>query len=41
MIIGGIQIFLPDSPVEARECVVDATIEERHSTMTVIEEEKE
>jgi hypothetical protein len=25
LIIGGIQIFLPNSPVEARECVVDAT----------------
>jgi hypothetical protein len=27
LIIGGIQIFLPDSPVEARACVADATRE--------------
>jgi hypothetical protein len=28
LIIGGIRIFLPDSPIEARACVVDATIGE-------------
>jgi hypothetical protein len=27
LIIGGIQIFLPSSQVEARACVVDATEE--------------
>jgi hypothetical protein len=27
-IIGEIQIFLPDSPIEARACVVDAIVEE-------------
>jgi hypothetical protein len=29
MMIGGIRVFLPDSPIEARACVADATIEER------------
>jgi hypothetical protein len=39
MIIGGIQIFLPHIPVEARACVADA-IEEGQPIVTVIEEEK-
>jgi hypothetical protein len=38
LIIGGIQIFLPSSPVEARVCVADATTEEGQPTVTVIEE---
>jgi hypothetical protein len=29
LMIGGIQIFLPDSPVEARACVAEAATEER------------
>jgi hypothetical protein len=28
LIVGGIQIFLPDSPIEARACVAYATTEE-------------
>jgi hypothetical protein len=28
LIIGGIQIFLPNNPVKYRECVADATTEE-------------
>jgi hypothetical protein len=40
LIIGGIQIFLPSSPVEARACVADATTEEGQPTVTVIEEEE-
>jgi hypothetical protein len=28
LIIGGIWIFLPDSPIEPRACVVDTTSEE-------------
>jgi hypothetical protein len=28
LIIGGIEVFLPNSPVEARACVADATTEE-------------
>jgi pyruvate/2-oxoglutarate/acetoin dehydrogenase E1 component len=39
MIIGGIQIFLPSSPVEARVCVADAVVE-RQPVVTVIEEEE-
>ena len=27
MMIGGIWVFLPDRPIEARECVVDVAIE--------------
>jgi hypothetical protein len=38
LIIGGIQIFLPSSPVEAKVCVADATTEEGQPTVTVIEE---
>jgi hypothetical protein len=41
LIIGGIEIFLPRTPVEVRECVFDATIEEGQPTMTVIDEEEE
>jgi hypothetical protein len=41
MMIGGIWVFLPDSPVEARACVVDATTEEGQPTKNVIEEEIE
>jgi hypothetical protein len=40
LIIGGIEIFLPSSPVEARACVADATTEEGQPTVTVIEEEE-
>jgi hypothetical protein len=40
LIIGGIQICLPSSPVEGRPCVAGAA-EERQPTMTIIEEEKE
>jgi hypothetical protein len=39
MIIGGIQIFLPSSPVEAGVCVADATTEGQLE-VTVIEEEE-
>jgi len=41
LIIGGIEIFLPRTPVEVRECVFDATIEEGKTTMTIIDEEEE
>jgi hypothetical protein len=41
LMIGGIQLFLPRNPVEARACVVDATTEERQPTETVMEEEVE
>ena len=27
LMIGGIQVFLPESPIEARACVADATTE--------------
>jgi hypothetical protein len=40
LIIGGIQIFLPNSPVEARACVADATTEEGQPTVTVMMKEK-
>jgi hypothetical protein len=40
LIIVGIQIFLLDSPDEARVCVVDATIEERQPLMTFMMKEK-
>jgi hypothetical protein len=39
LMIGGTRVFLPDSLVEARACVVDATTEERQPTETVKEEE--
>jgi hypothetical protein len=35
LIIGGIQIFLPLSPVEARVCVADAATGERQPAVTV------
>jgi hypothetical protein len=38
LMIRGIQIFLPESPVEARACVVDAATEEGKPTETVMEE---
>jgi len=42
LIIRGIEIFLPSSPDEARECVADATTKEGQPTVIVIEgEEKE
>jgi hypothetical protein len=41
LMIGGIRVFLPSSPVEARACVADATTEERQPTETVMEEEVE
>jgi hypothetical protein len=41
LMIGGIRVFLPHSPVEARECVADAATEERQPTETVMEEEME
>jgi mannitol/fructose-specific phosphotransferase system IIA component len=40
LMIGGIQIFLPHSPVEARECVADAATTERQPAETVKEEEE-
>jgi hypothetical protein len=36
LIIGGIRIFLPDSPIEAKECVVDATIGEGNPMVNVM-----
>jgi hypothetical protein len=41
MIIGGIAIFLPHSPVEARACVVDVAAEERRLGVIVIEEKEQ
>jgi hypothetical protein len=41
LIIGGIQIFLPSSPVEAIVCVADATIEEGQPIVTIIEGDTE
>jgi len=40
LIIGGIQIFLPGSPVEVRVCVVDVAAIERQLVETVKEEEE-
>jgi hypothetical protein len=40
LIIGGIEIFLPSNPVEARECVADATTEEGQPTVTIIKRKK-
>jgi hypothetical protein len=40
LIIGGIQIFLPLSPVEARVCVVDVVTRERQPVVTVGEMEQ-
>jgi hypothetical protein len=41
MMIGGIQVFLPSSLVEAKACVADAAIEEGQLAETVMEEEVE
>jgi hypothetical protein len=41
MMIGGIRVFLLDSPIEARECVMDVATEERQPTETIMEEEME
>jgi hypothetical protein len=41
LIIGGIEIFLPSSPVEARACVAEATTEGGQPAETVMEEEME
>jgi hypothetical protein len=41
LIIGGIQIFLPGSPVEVRVCVVDIAAIERQPTETIMEKELE
>jgi hypothetical protein len=38
--IGGIQVFLPHSPVEASEGVVDGETTERQPTETIKEEEE-
>jgi hypothetical protein len=40
LIIGGIEIFLPLSPVEARVCVADAATTERQPVVTVMMKEK-
>jgi hypothetical protein len=40
LMIGGIQVFLPDSPIEVRACVVDAETEGGYPTETVKENEK-
>jgi hypothetical protein len=41
LIIGGIEIFLPLSPVEAKTCVADAATAEGQPAETVMEEEVE
>jgi hypothetical protein len=41
LIIGGIEVFLPSIPVEARGCVVDTTTECGQPTNTVMDEEME
>jgi len=42
LIIGGIEVFLPHIPGEAKSCVVDPTTAgEGHPTMTIKEEEME
>jgi hypothetical protein len=41
LMIGGIKVFLPYSPVEASMCVVDAATEERQPAVTVMEKEME
>jgi hypothetical protein len=40
MMIGGIRVFLPDSPIKARACVADAATERGQPTNTVKEEEE-
>jgi len=39
LVIGGIEVFLPHSPIKARECVADA--KNIHPAVAIIEEEKE
>jgi hypothetical protein len=41
LIIGGIEVFLPSSPVEAKVCVAEVATEDRQPTETVMEEEME
>jgi hypothetical protein len=41
MIIGGIEVFLPSNPVEARACVADAATTGGEPEETVMEEEME
>jgi hypothetical protein len=40
LIIGGIQIFLPSSPIEATTHIADAATRKGQPTVTVIEEEE-
>jgi hypothetical protein len=40
LIIGGIQIFLLDSPVEARACIADATVGEGQLAVTAMMKDK-
>jgi hypothetical protein len=40
LIIRGIEVFLPHSPVEANTCVVDGTVEKGQLAVTVMEEEE-
>jgi hypothetical protein len=40
LMIGGIWVFLPGSPVEEKACVANAAIKERHPTETVKEEKE-
>jgi hypothetical protein len=40
LIIGGIEVFLPHIPVEARTFVAEATAGEEQPTVTIMEEEK-
>jgi hypothetical protein len=40
LIIGGIEVFLPSSPVEANTCVADETSEKGQPTVTIMEEEE-
>jgi len=39
--IGGIWVFLPNIPIEARACVPYVAIEERQHIETIMEEEME
>jgi hypothetical protein len=38
LMIGGIKVFLPYSPIEAKVCVVEAGTEDRQPAETVTEE---
>jgi hypothetical protein len=40
MIIGGIEVFLPSNPTEARACVADAATARKQPTETIKEEEE-